>query len=77
MNNLISVGDEAKIIIFQFNITENKASFKYFAQANLPKVQVKGFKSIFSNGTLLTITDLWLCSYAVDMNAGYVKVISA
>lgn len=50
---------------------------KYLVEANLPKVESKGFKSIFTNGTLITINDLWLNSWSIDPVTPVVRIVSA
>jgi hypothetical protein len=77
LNSLITVGDENKVIIFKVNPTADKVEMNYLVEANLPKVDTKGFKSIFTNGTLLAINDLWINSILIDQAAPSARVISA
>ena len=50
---------------------------KYLTEAYLAKVDTKGFKSVFANGTLLAVNDLWLSSIVIDASVPSAKVISA
>ena len=77
LNSLITVGDENRVIIFKVNATADQTTMSYLVEANLPKVDTKGFKSIFTNGTLLAINDLWLNSIVIDQSVPSARVISA
>ena len=77
INNLIAVGDQSQAILYQINSSKTDSPFSYLCEANMPKAEVEGFDSEFSNGTLLAVNDLWVTSIIIDVSTPSAKVLSS